>query len=598
MRTELPLPTRRAIVALAAAQGTLLALLGWARYSTFHNETFDLAFYTRIAWGLSHLEFWEPMLDAHFYGLHLTPVLLPLGAIGAIFGTPAVLIVAQASALALATFPLARIGARHLGPTGALLAALAWLLYPNLGHVASYEVHPGVMAALPLAWIAYAVDSGSRRAFFWGSIGVLLCREDLALMSGLAAGLFGWTHPGSRRLAAAVAALALLWFLFFALYLHPTHAPANGSLQLHFGRFGNGIGEVALYLLTHPLELGAHLLTPERLAYVPKVVAPLALLPLLRPKWWIPTLPIFGINLISEWPTTTQLDVQYLTPALPFLVAGALEAAAGLEARWTAVPSVLAVAILSGHAIAGGTPVSLDYPRAAFTPDADTMAARALTELVPADASVQAPYALLPHFAERKRLYRTSSPECNADWYVLDIGHRRAYSGREDLIRTAEEPPVRDWLAREDHRIAFAGGDLLLLERSHHPREGWGARAIVGRAEIDEGRTLTACLALAEASLSHDVLTLRLVARGPCPSDLALRIGVGDRPERVDLIAAGWLSPRHFQAGDLIESRHRVSPAELAAYARNGLRIGAIRQSGARPEHDDPNSIPVSITRD
>ena len=52
------------------------------------------------------------------------------------------LLAAQSLALALAAWPLSLIGARRFGPRGGVAAALAYLLYPNLGHVATYEFHP------------------------------------------------------------------------------------------------------------------------------------------------------------------------------------------------------------------------------------------------------------------------------------------------------------------------------------------------------------------------------------------------------------------------------------------------------------------------
>lgn len=597
-RHDIPPATRRVIVALTASQGLLFALLGIARWATFHNETFDLAFYTRIAWGLARNDFWEPLVDAHVYGLHLSPILVPLGALGALTDTALVLIVAQAAALAAASFPLARIGARHLGPAGALLATIVWLFYPNAAHVAGYEVHPGSLAVLPLAWIAWSLDAGSARAFVLGAVGVLLCREDLALLVLAAAAVHAARHPSARRAVGATAAVTLAYALFFFLYLHPTHAPASGSLQLHFGSHGDSLGAVALHLLTHPAELAAHLATAPRLLYLPKVLAPLALLPLLRPRWLVPALPVLAMNLLSEWPTTTDLDVHYLTPALPFLVAGAIEGAAA-AAPWVSrlgVLAGLAVAALAGHAVAGGTPLSLDYDGAAYAHDHRSVGAAAIVARVGPEASVQAPYPLLSHLAERPLLRRTTSPEASADFYVLDAAHRRAYAGDEDLIRTVEEPPVRDWMAREDHALVLAAGDWLLLERGAHPREGIGGRAIVGRADPDAGTPLCDCLAITGARFEGEVLELRFVARGACPSDLALRIGTTDRPRRVDLPFGGWLSPAHLRRGDLAVSRHRVTGA-LAHRLRDGepLRVGAIRQSGARPEPDDPNSVPVAL---
>lgn len=575
----------------------LFAALGLARFRTFHNETFDLAFYVRIAWGLVNQNWWEPMVDAHFYGLHLSPVLAPLGAVGALTGSIATaLIVAQALALALAAFPLARIGERHLGPMGRFVGAFVWLLYPNLGHVAGYEFHPGSLAVLPLAWMAYAIDRGHARALALSTLGVLLCREDLALVTAAGATLFALEHRGKRPAAALVGGVSLAYALLFFLAIQPAYAPAQGSLSLHFGKFGGSVPAVALHLITHPGELAAHLATPERLTYLPKVLAPLALLPLLRAKWLIPTAPILAINLISEWPTTTDLDVHYLTPALPFLVAGGLAGAGRVAGKAPfAIQIVPLVAIFVGHVIAGGTPLSTDFDAAAYRPDARSAAAAEIVRAIPHDASVQAPYPLLPHLAERAILHRTSSPEANDDYYVLDVWHRRRYAGQEDLIRTVEEPPVRDWLAREDHRLALARGDFLLLERGAHPRDGLGGRAIVGRAIPQSGQALTDCLAVRGATLEDTLLTLELVARGPCPHDLALRIGVADRPRRVDLPFAGWLSPAHLRRGDRLESKHRLTPAQRDAIRTRGLRVGAIRQSGARPEPDDPNSVRVEL---
>ncbi len=587
------------MLALGVAQGLLFATLGLARYATFHNETFDLAFYARIAWGLTHSDFWEPLVDAHVYGLRLSPILVPLGALGALFGTAPVLVVAQAAALAGASFPLARIGARHLGPAGAVLGALVWLFHPNLGHVAGYEVHAGSLAALPLAWLAWALDRGSARALMASALGVLACREDLALVVTLAALVFTARHRASWRAGAAVAACATGYLLFFLLYLHPSHAPARGSLELHFGRFGGSPAEVLTYLATHPGELAAHLGAPARLRYLPKVLATFALLPLLSPRWLLPAAPVLAINLVSEWPTTTDLGVHYLTPALPFLAAGALEGA-GRVARHAPRLAVLApsLIVLAAHAAAGGTPLSADFDARAYRPDARTRAARAIVDLIPPEASVQAPDALLAHLAERPVLKRAASPEARADYLVLDVAHRSRFAAREDLLRTIEEPITRAWLARDDHRLVFAGGDLLLFERGGRPREGAGAAAIVGRADPEAGRRIAACLGVLGASIEGDVLALELVAREPCPNDLAVRIGTGGRPRRVDLLFGGLLSPHHLERGDRLRSLHRLAPDELARVRAEGLRVGALRSSGARPEHADPTSVAVPIARE
>jgi hypothetical protein len=283
---------------------------------------------------------------------------------------------------------------------------------------------------------------------------------------------------------------------------------------------------------------------------------------------------------------------------LVFFVAGALEGAASFGKRYNdaAILAILACTLVA-HFVAGGTPMSIDFDRARFHRDEDSIAARDVLAHVPDDADIQAPDALLSHLAARPVLRRGPPPEVGTRFVVLDAEVRRRYSADEDLIRTVEEPILRNWLAREDHRLVAASGRWLLLERGHSPRSGIGGHAIVGRADPDSGRAIARCLAVLGGSIDGDRLTLDLVARGACDSDLAIRIGLETpRPRRVDLLFGGLLSPAQLHRGDRLRSIHRLTPAEISAFQMRGyVLIGALRSSGARPEHSDPLVIEVPI---
>ncbi|MDH5493690.1 MAG: hypothetical protein OEY14_17180, partial [Myxococcales bacterium] len=45
--------TRLSLWLLLGSAFGLFAWLGLSRFHAFHNETFDLAFYTRMAWGMA-----------------------------------------------------------------------------------------------------------------------------------------------------------------------------------------------------------------------------------------------------------------------------------------------------------------------------------------------------------------------------------------------------------------------------------------------------------------------------------------------------------------------------------------------------------------
>ncbi|MFO0684822.1 MAG: DUF2079 domain-containing protein [Sandaracinus sp.] len=600
-----PLRAQRAVRVLSLASAALFFALSWLRYASFHDTTFDLAIYARMCWGELHGSAWEPIVNASVYGLHLVWIFEPLALVAALLGAVPTLLATQSLAVALAAVPLARIGARRFGEAGALVAALAFLLHPNVAAVACDEFHPGTVAVLPLAWAADALDRRNAHAMLLAALGIAACREDLALVgcfaaSALAIVLHRRGEHGARNLALATAGLSLAYLLVFVLVLHPAFAPPAGSLSLHFGRHGSSVPAVLVDFATHPAELVQHLSENGRWAYVFVVAAPLALLPLLAPEGLVVVAPVLGVALLSEFPTTTCLDSHYLTPALPFLVRAAVvgaERARRLIPTWTLAP--LLAATLAAHLVGGATPLSIRFDAAAFRDDARSTAMRAITNEIAPLASVQAPDAMLAHLAERRTLHRAPPPETNSDVVVLDLAHRRRFLHDEDLVRTDEEPIVRAWLARGDHAIVAAAGDFVLLERGLDPREGIDVeRYVVGHDDRPEAsETLTACLGLTSAHVDDDgVLELELVARGACPDDLALRVGTGRRPRRVDLIADGLFSPAHFLRGDRIRSRHALSTIEREAIARDGLHLGAIRASGARPEHEDPLSIEVALT--
>jgi hypothetical protein len=57
----------------------------------------------------------------------------------------------------------------------------------------------------------------------------------------------------------------------------------------------------------------------------------------------------------------------------------------------------------------------------------------------------------------------------------------------------------------------------------------------------------------------------------------------------------GLLSPAHLRRGDLVQSVHVLEPGLRALIAARGLRLGVLRQSGARPEPDDPMSVAIPL---
>jgi uncharacterized membrane protein len=595
--------SRAIVLASIAAHAALTSWLALARYAAVHNRTFDLALYARMAWGLAHAQAWDPIVGGSFFGGHVPIVLVPLAFVGRLLGTVPVLLVSQSMAVALAAWPVSQLGARRLGAAGGMAAGLAWLLYPNLGHVATYEFHPGTLAVLPLCWALDAFDREQPRTLGLLCVAVVACRVSLTLQTFML-GLLAAAGPASmRRSGRGIALGSLAYFMLSQLWLQPSFGQASQTAaELHFGKWGGSPFGVLSVLWHAPASVLAHFVAPERLSYPLRVLAPFAFLPLLRLRWALVALPPLALNLLSAFPTASALYSHYLTPAVPALAFGAID---GLSAMLERLPQpsrlrpigplVLLLCSVAASALSSGLPWSHDFARVDFSYDQSTASARKVIALIGPSASVQAPDALLPHLAERALVCRVPPPERGTDFIVLDVTHRARFAHNEDLLRTIEEPLLRRWLARADYGVVFGDPRLLVLRRGVSPRSGLGRRYLAGFAPPSSGVALTDCLAVRGATLQAQRLTLELVARAACPSDLAVRLGEGEEPRRVDLLFDGLLSPAQLARGDLLRSTHVVSPAERAAIVQRGLHLGALRSSGARPRPYDPVSVEVPL---
>lgn len=589
-----PVITRRErfwLAGCALAQGAVLFAFALARFENVHQRTFDLALYARIAYGLSRFDLHSPVLDTLPLGTHIAPILLPLGLVGRWLGTVQVLLFAQSACIALCVFPLARIGARHLGRRGVVLAAFALWLFPNIFHVATYEFHPGTLAMLPICWAFDALDVGDLKGLALSCLAILLCRESFGLTAAIFALLF---YARERRPGALLLSLGCVAYTALALWVVLSHAPENSSAAQHFGTWGGSPLGVLGALVHDPARVLAHFSERERLAYLPTLLAAVAFLPLRAPWLLLPAAPDLTLNLLSTFPTTLQLYSHYLTPAVPALIVAALVGAAHLQRP--AFSAICLVTLAIAHHVSGGSPLSLDFDRTAFTADDDTRAARAILAEIPREASVQAPDSLLPHLAERTALRRAPPPLSDSDWVVVDVSHRQRYARLEDLLRTSEEPFVRALLARRDHALVRYAPPYALFVRGPSPRStGEGAACFSEARDPSQDVRLTDCLSVQDAEFVRGKLRLVLEAHGPCRPDLALRFGPQDNPFHVELLCNGKLSPARLRAGDVVEAIYPLYAHERAAAQAGELWVGAVRADGKTVRADDPLAQPVAV---
>ncbi len=455
------------LVALIVTYTGLYTLLCWRRYQSFHAQI-DLSYYLRQCWGVFHGHLDLPLVQApHVLGLHLEPVLLPLGFLGWL-GVPLapLLLGVQALVVALVAWPAWHLGQRHLGARAAPYVALAALLYPTVTVATLHDFHPVTLALAPLLGFVDALDQGRlRRALGWGAL-ALLCREDIALQLALALYAYalpwgrtpvGAIHSNKVRLAVVVLATFLVaYFLTYIVAIQPRYLPKFGSYGLHFSGIPVAKGEsvssgrdMLLTLLRHPLALLGLMVSAERIGYVVQLLWPVGFLALLAPRALCGALPILAINFLSSFPRVRNIESHYTTAMVPFVFGAAVIGAGQLriflhQRRLALHPQshsrpdlglALAVVLLTlttgAHVLHGGSPLAVFSTRFAwtnFTDDSSAAELRAKIALVPATASVAARPGPLAHLCLRPR---TISPPEYDDGQPVDV------------ILTPDAAPVR-----------------------------------------------------------------------------------------------------------------------------------------------------------
>ena len=169
----MPKNTKRAVLLAVVFTGGVFGVFAYQRFATFHNQTFDLAMYARMAWGMAGLDGWEPIMNAHFAGLHLSWVLYPLGLLGEVFGTVEVLLFAQGVCLGRGdlAFSSYRVSPRWK-LTRSVCCVVSYSLYPQHLSCGDVRISSRSLAVLPVAWLLDAIDRQSLRT---SVVGLFLC---------------------------------------------------------------------------------------------------------------------------------------------------------------------------------------------------------------------------------------------------------------------------------------------------------------------------------------------------------------------------------------------------------------------------------------
>jgi len=389
---------RRGVVVALVVAG-VWATVSWLRYANYWAGALDLSIFDQGIWLMSRGHAPDvTVIGRSLFADHLSPVLVLFVPLYRLVPTPLWLFSAQALCLGASVLPMRALA--RLEGVAPWVATTAVALNATLAAAAIYEFHPSTLAVPAIAWTLLFARRGDTRSCTVAAVLVVLCRADLAwVLLGIAV----VAQPAPRRRLLIVTPLALA-----AGVVVPALAGARGTWDVHYGHLGRNAVDAGL----HPWRVVSALVSPDALLTLVFWMLPVALLPLLRPRWLLAVV-VAGLPiLVSRWAGTHLPYFHYGAPIAPLAIGGALHVVAThreLQERGV----VLLVAGAVG-ALAVMSPLSIRAPDSlrlwrVLRPDPAAGSAAAAAA-IPANEPVSAIPRVLAHVAHRPEAWIFPTP--------------------------------------------------------------------------------------------------------------------------------------------------------------------------------------------
>lgn len=468
---------------MACAYVAIMGGFSSLRHHRFNSSTYDLAVYDQAVWNTSRGRWLETSIEArpgeylNLLGDHFAPILTLFAPLYWLWPSVHLLLLLQTLALASGGLCTYAIAFRRTGSAvWALTFAAAYWLYPAVGFVNRFDFHPSALAIPLFLGSLLAIDS---RRWGWaaaGLAGAMLCKEDM----GLAVAALGVVLAvrGRRAGGLSLAAVGLGVSLAAMFVVLPWFRGEASDTWERYQHWGDSPMQAAKAILADPggVALDVFGNAPRKIAFVVKLLLPLAALPLLCPLALLPALPALGYNLVSGNPSQASIYFQYATPIVPFVFYAGIMAVERLRQRRAAAADLLLLAVLAATVVAVvqdcplTKPVAFPYWEVGGAARAcDTDSARAVAARVPAQASLAATMALGPHFAHRRNLRLIwplkSSAVPDTDYLIADLSDMRWNSAPSPVPAQQSLAVLLSQAVAKGYGIEYRAGPVLLLKR-------------------------------------------------------------------------------------------------------------------------------------
>jgi uncharacterized membrane protein len=428
------------------------AFLALGKFEAFNLYGTDLALFDQVIWNTLHGRLLENtvIVDAPILlAQRFSPILFAFVPLYALWQDARVLVVTPVVAIGIAAFPLYWIARQRLGRPLALVSVLAFWTMPGLQPIVLSNFKE-IILTVPFLMMAMFFLLRQQYQPFLVSLGLaLLCKEEVGLVAaGL--GLYIFLVQHRYALGGALTVFGLLWTIVLIQVVIPYFH--GGASYYYFGvgqysasglyeYLGTSVPEIVATLVTRPLFVLSHVLTPEKIDTLAKIFLPYAILGILGAENLFLALPTLAYTLLSERRGQYIFGSEHYAPVYVFLAVALVMGAARVlkfvpATRRSVARVVLGVFIVVTSAVAyylhAPGPLTRNFVPQLYTPSPRDRIGMQLAKMIPQDVVVTVQSELASHVAQRRYLYMDATYPClsGVDYAFADV-QRPWYTYRE-----------------------------------------------------------------------------------------------------------------------------------------------------------------------
>jgi uncharacterized membrane protein len=467
------LKARYAVYAGAGLYAVLFSAAALVSYLAFDGARFDLGNMAQAIWSTSHGHFLRVTADnldvsaptVHEMvrlGAHVDPFLVLLVPFWWIFGSPLMLLILQAIAVATGALPVFWLARKHLRDDQAAASfAFAYLLYPATQFNAFTKAtgfHP-VSFAVPLILFAiWFLDEERLLPFVVFGLLAASTKEEIPVAVGCL-GIWYAVRKGKRVPGLGIFTVGLVVSLVDFLVVIPHFSPTGEDpFAGRYTDVGGTPGGILHKLVTDPGAMVHAVASGHKAVYLVLLLGPFLGWWLREPLLFLGAIPDLAINLLSSKGLQTSIGYQYTAGIVPFVIAASIFGVAKAKRD----PGRASISVLAGAAALAFilSPVRLAFGELnAARPSNPVHAAKAhALDLIPATSAVSASNELGGYLSARRFIYVFPALG-KARWVIVDV------NDQTEMPRDVYLGALRRIGSNEQWKLVYARNGVEVLHR-------------------------------------------------------------------------------------------------------------------------------------